>query len=683
MKLYLPVALAGLLSIASALANEDTHITKSQFLVQTSMAAPSVAATNGFGFESLLALFAPTIEKITDPQLKLPSGGSLPLYLDPDGFSLSIRSTYDSQAELDVAFPAGNYAFSGTDSIVGAFNTSIALQATAFPTAPQIVNFTDAQAVDATRDFELKWGAFAGADPHQDLIVLQLYDEHGSYPMSISPSESMMTISVGSLEPGKTYYGNLRFVKVVGANPTSYPFYPKAAFASETRFTLVTRPDTTRPRLTRSWPASGSTFGPIESFDFYFNEPMDQTKTGVGWSATLNGQPYPLDPARFTYLWMSEGRWLSVYYAPASGHWPPELTLTWHLRPDPNATNAFRDLAGNVLHADYTGSLHTPMCTGEDFVQEANFGVLKRGDHLQTGPGAATETPAIGGATFSAFLGKAGQSTTLNPSVTLEFPAPPAPLPRKLAILSQAAPGVSTLTQTFATTDELDAAFPATTYALQFRNFQNPEDQQVTSSVVFDLGIGGYPPIPHFANFADAQAINAAADFTLSWDAFAGADASSAIALSVKNANGQELLVMSHTCGGLVSFTIPATTLKAGMNHTVTLTFTQVSEQDKTMPNVAGKGVAAFASSTQMTLKTLRGVTVSTPVFRSITPAGAGLFNVVVDCSVGASLTFQVSPSLETPAFVNVFTTNAPYTPLTVTLPLSGSAHAFIRAVAN
>ncbi len=687
MKLYLPVALTGLLSIASAQVYE-TRVTKTQFLVQTSAAAPTAVATNGFGLGSLIALFGPRFETINDPRLVLPSGGSKPLYFDPDGFWFSYGATYNSQAELEAAFPAGNYAFTGTDSIAGAFNDSIALPATAFPPTPQITNFADAQAVDVTRDFELKWGAFAGAVKNQDEVGLVMGDDGNPLLFSqtgfgtMDVTKNSVTIPANSLVPGQTYLYTLIFVKVAGANPTGYPFNPKAAFASETRFTLVTRPDITPPTLTASLPPPGSGLGPNQDVDFYFSKPMDKTRTGIVWSATLNGQPYPLDPAKFFYLWDGEGRFLVVNYVTASGGWPLGVTLSWHLRPDPNAANAFRDLVGNVLDADYTGSFHTSVCSGEDFIGGADFGVIKRVDHLQTGPGAATGTPAAGGATFSAFFGKAGQSNTANPNVTLEFPAPPASLPHGLDVLSQATPGVSSFTQTFTTTAELDAAFPATTYALQLRDLQKPVDQQVTNSVVFNLGSGGYPPIPHFANFEAAQAVDPAAVFTLSWDAFTGTDANSAITVSIDDLQGRQRLA-TRTCGELTSLTILERELEPGRTYTATLTFTQVAEHDQTMPNVAGKGVAAVTSTTRMTLKTIGGVTA--PVFRSIAAGTTGNINVTVDCTVGAPLTIQAATSANGPFAAILLSTNPPVSPISLTLPVNvrDAARVFLRAVAN
>ncbi|HTH49238.1 MAG TPA: hypothetical protein VMB21_17110 [Candidatus Limnocylindria bacterium] len=704
MKLSLPVVITGFLSLSSLLAEDITHIAKAQFLVQTSAAAPTVAASDGYGFESLLVLAVPGFETITSPQLKLPSGSSKPLPINADGNGFTIGATYDSQSALEADYPAGNYAFTGTDSIFGAFNASLTLPATAFPTAPQIVNFTDAQAVDVTKDFDLKWGAFAGAVQDQDLASLVIEDDQGNTFLNIDAgsldvTETSTTIYADSLTPGKTYHGTLSFIKVVGATLTAFPF-PKAAFASETRFTLVAQGgggggnDTTPPTLTQSLPDTGSTFASqYQGVVFIFSEAMNQSKIGVAWSATLNGQPYTLDPAKFTTIWDGEGKTLVVNYGVTSGGWPNGLALSWNLRPDPNAANAFRDLAGNVVDTNYSGSFYTvggsPGCPGEDFVESASFGVFKRVEHLQTGPGPATGTPAGGGNTFFAFFGKAGQSTTLNPSVTLEFPAPPAPLPHKLDAFEQVAIGVSTLTQSFATAAELDATFPATTYALQLRNFQNPVDQQVTSSVVFDLGAGGYPATPHFANFAAAQAVDATADFTLPWDAFAGANAGSAISLSIEDADGKQVFSAPDTCGGMpltnsaVSITIPKGTLKAAMTYTATLTFNQVSEHDKTMPNVAGKGVAAVASATQMTLKTIGGVTATAPVVRSITAAGTGQFTLVLDCTVGAPITFQTTTALDAPFSVNLLTTNPPVTPFSVTLPISASAQGFLRAVVN
>ena len=317
------------------------------------------------------------------------------------------------------------------------------------------------------------------------------------------------------------------------------------------------------------------------------------------------------------------------------------------------------------------------------------FGVFKQGNHLQTGPGIATGTPTNGGGSFLAFFGKAGQGTSFNPAVTLEFPAPPAPKPHQLKVFSQTLPGFSVLSQNFATQAELDQSYPASTYAVQIRNLLNPVDQQVTNSVVFDLGSSGYPVIPHFANYAAAQAVDARADFTLTWDAFTGNDANSAIALKIEDSDGKEVFSAPDTCGGAplaasaLAIKIPTNTVVAGKTYWVTLSFEQATEHDKLMPNIPGKGVAVLASATQMTLKTIGGTVVTAPVFKSIAATGSGNLTLVVDCTVGSTLTIHSAPSPEGPFSVNLLTTNPPVSPITLTLPVSGSAQAILRAESN
>ncbi len=701
MKHCLPVVLTGLMASLSLMA-EESHIAKARFLLQTSAAAPAPVASNGFGFEASLVVTAPGFETITSPQLKLPGGSSQNFTLNATGDVFNIQAGFDSLAALEAAYPAGNYAFTGTDSVFSSFNTTLALPATAFPVAPQIANFTESQAVDASQNFDVTWAAFTGADPDQDYINFTIVDDQGNSVLDqeqLSATETSATIPSEELAPGKTYHGTLSFIHVAGAAFTGFPF-PKAGFASETQFTVQAKTsggtvDTTPPSLTQSVPETGTTLiSQYQGAAFLFSEPMDQSKIGIAWSATLNDQPYPLDPAKFQTFWDSEGKTLAVNYGITSGGWPNGLTVMWTLRPDPNAANAFRDLAGNVLDASYSGSFYTvggtPGCTGEDPVEAAAFGVFKLGSHLQTGPGAATDTPAEGGGMFLSFFGKAVVGNiTLNPTITLEFPAPPAPLPHQLKAFSQLAVGFSVFSQNFATQADLDQNYPAGTYALEIRNLLNPVNQQVTNSVVFDLGTSGYPVIPHFANYAAAQAVDPNADFTLQWDAFTGNNAASAIGLKIEDADGKQIFSAPNTCGGLplaptaLSIKIPTNTLAAGKTYKVTLSFQQAVEQGKTMPNVPGKGVAVLGSATEMTLKTIGGTVVTAPVFRSIATAGTGNLTLVVDCTVGATLTIKSAATLDGPFSVNLLTTNPPVSPISLTLPVSGSAQGFLRAESN
>ena len=700
MKHRFSAAVAGLLASVSLVA-EESHLAKARILAQNDATAPAVLAMGGYYLDAAIAVAAPGFETITAPQLKLPAGAAQNFTPNSAGDTLSLRTAFDSQAALEAAYPAGNYAFTGTDSVFGSFNTSLALPATAFPVAPQIVNFTAAQAVDSSQDFDLNWSAFTGGIADQDYITLTLEDDQGNSVLDqeqIPTTDTSITLSAESLAPGKTYYGTLSFIHVTGAAFTGFPF-PKAGFASETQFTVKAKNsdgtiDTTPPTLVQSIPENGATLAAqLTGVGFVFSEPMDTSKVGLVWSATLNGLPYPLDPAKFQTLWDGDGKTLVVTYGITSGGWPKGLTVQWSLRPDPNAANAFRDLAGNVLDAPWAGLFYTPggtpACPGEDPVEAAVFGVFKQGNHLQTGPGIATGTPTNGGGSFLAFFGKAGQGTSFNPAVTLEFPAPPAPKPHQLKVFSQTLPGFSVLSQNFATQAELDQSYPASTYAVQIRNLLNPVDQQVTNSVVFDLGSSGYPVIPHFANYAAAQAVDARADFTLTWDAFTGNDANSAIALKIEDSDGKEVFSAPDTCGGAplaasaLAIKIPTNTVVAGKTYWVTLSFEQATEHDKLMPNIPGKGVAVLASATQMTLKTIGGTVVTAPVFKSIAATGSGNLTLVVDCTVGSTLTIHSAPSPEGPFSVNLLTTNPPVSPITLTLPVSGSAQAFLRAESN
>jgi hypothetical protein len=239
-KRFLGFLFVGLVASLSLIA-EDSRIAKIRFLTQPFASAPIPVSANGFRCESVLVLLAPDFERIT-AQLELPGGSSQELSPDGDR-NLSVRGVYDTADALEAAYPSGTYGLAGTDSIVGNFNLTLVLPDTAFPVAPQIVNFTEAQTIDASQDFDLKWNAFTGADPLRDSIFLHIQDAHENpivYQHVVSPGTKLMTISAKSFEPGKTYYGYLRFTKVVGQSdqsPASYPFV-KATFASETRFAI-------------------------------------------------------------------------------------------------------------------------------------------------------------------------------------------------------------------------------------------------------------------------------------------------------------------------------------------------------------------------------------------------------------------------------------------------------------
>jgi hypothetical protein len=85
---------------------------------------------------------------------------------------------------------------------------------------------------------------------------------------------------------------------------------------------------------------------------------------------------------------------------------------------------------------------------------------------------------------------------------------------------------------TFPDATALAEAFPQGNYVARVERSSDPTIQGSIDAS------GAFPPEPELLNHAAAQAIDPGATFTLSWNSFTGADASSVISLEILDADG-------------------------------------------------------------------------------------------------------------------------------------------------
>lgn len=153
--------------------------------------------------------------------------------------------------------------------------------------------------------------------------------------------------------------------------------------------------------------------------------------------------------------------------------------------------------------------------------------------------------------------------------------------------------------QPFDSESSLNATYPAGTYTMTF----DTENDGFTS-VSLSLPAASFPTaVPQIANFAMAQAIDAEADFVLSWNAFTGATGEDHYELSVNDENGFE--VFSSLDVG-TSVTIPAGTLSAEQSYEASLRF--VHELGRNTTGYPGAlGTAEIYNETSFSIATKAG----------------------------------------------------------------------------
>ncbi|MBU6401899.1 MAG: hypothetical protein KGS61_16405, partial [Verrucomicrobia bacterium] len=201
------------------------------------------------------------------------------------------------------------------------------------------------------------------------------------------------------------------------------------------------------------------------------------------------------------------------------------------------------------------------------------FRVAKGQMFIQTGAGA----PGLEGAAPYVFRAGANLSTTSAASGSVQ-------LPNNGAAKPLTADGDSLkLVEAYASQSGLDSADPDGTYTVTF-NTVHDGIKTIPLNLAGDL----YPTTPQISNYSAGQAINAGADFTVSWGAFAGGSVSDSISLIIQDAAGNDVFSTGDpgSPGGLngtaTSVVIPAGRLQAGQVYQAQLIFVKATSVDTT-----------------------------------------------------------------------------------------------------
>lgn len=192
---------------------------------------------------------------VPSASVKLPNGTIQP-FTSSDG-DFGILALYSSVAGLDAAYPAGSYTVTLNTAHNGTQVVTLPLPSSAFPNAPQLLNFAAAQAVDPTLAFQVNWNSFLGGGTN-DFIQLQINtvstgDTVFQTPQpgesgALNGTSTSATTPANALSPGETYQANLLFARILGKS-TSYALAFSAYF-SQTDVSLVTIGNAVAPTLT-------------------------------------------------------------------------------------------------------------------------------------------------------------------------------------------------------------------------------------------------------------------------------------------------------------------------------------------------------------------------------------------------------------------------------------------------
>lgn len=215
--------------------------------VQTSDAAP-VVETDPSSPVFSANVSSPADNSVTSATLQAPGGSAETL----SGFfgTFATGEFFDTQAELDAAYPAGNYVFSLQRESGGPTGVTITMPApSSYPPTPKVNSYATLQNIDPSQPLTISWAAFTGAT-QSDFIGIDIEDENQNpvysapdacIPIELPNTATSVTLPANLLQEGMTYTGYLNFSRVFHSTENSPAgFYTSGFIGKQTRFTLTT-----------------------------------------------------------------------------------------------------------------------------------------------------------------------------------------------------------------------------------------------------------------------------------------------------------------------------------------------------------------------------------------------------------------------------------------------------------
>lgn len=234
-------------------------VIKSHQFEQPPGQAPRLIATNAFAFHAFVV--AATNDAVATATVKVPNAAGTVLNLErtSNGMAFWYEATFPTQAALDAAFPsqtgflnASRYQFTLHTAHDGVKTPDVTYFLSSLPRTPTITstNLDAAQALDATRDFTLRWDSLNGgaADIVQLLVVDGASNVWYTSPApftagALNGASVSAVVPAGQLPPGRDLTGHLAIATPGLPLTTSYSgAIGVAAHLKETAFPLVTLP---------------------------------------------------------------------------------------------------------------------------------------------------------------------------------------------------------------------------------------------------------------------------------------------------------------------------------------------------------------------------------------------------------------------------------------------------------
>jgi len=609
-------------------------------------AANSVVTDSEDAFDTYFFVHTAEAEELVLASVK-PQGAAVPTFLSPDlddGTHHTLNQSFSTLAELNAAAPNGSFAFELFDEEFNTLHASLTIAGDAYPAGTGISNYADAQKIDPTKAFTFQWTPPAGLGAN-DYVVVEVWGDSGSTQLAATSfpweanalpgTTTSYTIPAGTLT-GEDLELILLFIKVAARDTTTLAGATGLAgyFASaqvDIKLSSGGGGDTLPPILIGSVPAPQATgVPPGNPLVLTFSEPMQPTQT-VNWVNVPNA-------ATIAYTWSNGGRTLSCT---APGGFPASTLVIWSLNPA-----GFTDLAGNKLTGIPGGFFTTDAQTTdpcEDVLAAKTdfFFAIKEVSYEQS----SSADPVEGGtpvASFGSFFEPAAGTSVSAASVRL-----PNGDVRNLSVFA----GKYFLQAPTNSEAALTAAYPAGGY------FGAVTISGVTGNLA--LLMPGAPPVPKCLNYAAAQGVDPAKDFTLQWNPFTGAAGNDRILIFITDDTGKAVYSAPDDCAnpprslssGATSTVLGAGLLSSGKTYHVELRFMKVSAfASQTGPTY--QGGAGFSKINRFTLKTTGGNSGGTLRIKGYQLLGSGSLQLTIEAPVQQTLSLEASSDFVTWATV-------------------------------
>ncbi len=537
------------------------------------------------------------IDSLASGTLQMPNGTTVPLVREyPDDWG--IRHEYQSESLLDLNTTRSNgtYILNLVTKNDGTKNVSLSLTNDTYPSVPVVTNFNVLQTITNTAVTTIRWAPMTNGTA-ADFILFSVYDNNTDETVfetgspgttdALTGTNVFATIPANTLESGRTYEGELLFVKVVNVNKTSYQgvlaiagYYKQAGFEIKT---VATPGVTLGSELVSSLPQNYAGDVPRDSaISFRFSQPMSTTNKAITW--VTDG----IAVTNFNYEWIDGNK---VLLCRCTTTLPADSDIGWTL----NLTG-FRDANRFPLTGSIEGSFHTSSADPLSPPDVTFFSVLKMRGYQQTG----TNPVSTGMYGCDASVDMAAYNRVKQGTLTVVSNGF-----RGSLVADDWDPHMG-MEATYASQTDLDRFFANGDFTFSLTNLADG-----AKNLTLSLGsTNDYPAAPTVTNLPALQTVNPALPVTIYWNAPANwsntlTAGRCIIELAVENLPQEDEVIWIDfsSITNSSKHTFPVGTFWPGRTYRLSLQFITVKDVD--IASYSGAtGAAGFESITEFTLQT-------------------------------------------------------------------------------